>query len=50
VFSGPQASGVRVTERVNDDRMTIRQEWTLPDGGVMVERGEMIRTKKTADK
>jgi hypothetical protein len=42
-FTGPDAAARRVLEKVGDDRLVMTQEWTLPDGTVMVEKGEMTR-------
>jgi len=42
-FTGENASGVRVIERVNHNHMFITQEWNMQDGSVMVETGELKR-------
>lgn len=48
-FSDPNASCVRVTDMVSRDKLIINQEWVLPDGEVMVEKGEMTRIENGED-
>lgn len=38
-----QGTSTRVTEKVSDNRVIITEKYTLPDGGTMVDRIEMIR-------
>ena len=45
-FNSDNASGIRVIERVNQDRMYITQEWNMPDGSVMLETGDLKRVVK----
>jgi hypothetical protein len=36
----------RVTERMSDDRMTVIERTPMPDGSVMEDKGEMVRSKR----
>lgn len=36
----------RITERVSDDKMVVIQRTSMPDGGVMEEKGESLRRKQ----
>ncbi len=47
-FSGEGTSGVRVIERINQNQMFITQEWSMPNGSVMVETGELKRVALSA--
>lgn len=44
--SGQEASSVRITEKVSDDKLIITEKYTLPDGSTMEDKGEMTRRKK----
>ncbi|HUW18356.1 MAG TPA: hypothetical protein VMW16_03560 [Sedimentisphaerales bacterium] len=44
------ASSIRITERVSDDKLIITEKYTLPDGSVMEDRGQMTRKKITTEK
>jgi hypothetical protein len=44
------ASSVRITERVSDDKLIITEKYTLPDGSIMEDKGEMTRKKITTEK
>jgi len=37
----------RITEKVSNDKMAVVERTPMPDGGVMEDRGEMIRCKNT---
>jgi hypothetical protein len=36
----------RITERVSDDKMAVIERTPMPDGSIMEDKGEMIRSKK----
>ncbi|HXK37035.1 MAG TPA: hypothetical protein VJ553_05645 [Candidatus Paceibacterota bacterium] len=40
-----QGTSVRTTERISDDRYTVTEKYTLPDGGTMEDRVQMVRVK-----
>jgi hypothetical protein len=38
-------TSVRTTEKISDDKLTITEKYTLPDGGTMEDRVQMIRKR-----
>jgi hypothetical protein len=42
---GQGAVSTRITEKVSDDKFKITEKYTLPDGGTMEDKGQMIRKK-----
>lgn len=42
--------GVRITERINENKFKVTEKWTMPDGNVMESRSEMTRAKATSSK
>ena len=47
---GEGATSIHVIEKISDNKFTINHKYTLPDGNKMVDRGQMTRRKKTAEK
>lgn len=47
---GQGASSVRITEKVSDDKFIITEKYTMQDGSIMEDKGEMIRKKGTTKK
>jgi hypothetical protein len=45
-----QGTSVRITEKVSDDKLIITEKYTLPDGSIMEDKGEMTRKKITTEK
>jgi len=45
-----QGTSIRITEKVSDDKLIITEKYTLPDGSIMEDRGEMTRRKITTEK
>jgi hypothetical protein len=45
-----QGTSIRITEKANDDKLIITEKYTLPDGSIMEDKGEMTRKMKTTDK
>jgi len=43
-----QGTSVRITEKVSDDKIIITEKYTLPNGGIMEDRGQMTRKKIAA--
>jgi hypothetical protein len=43
--SGQRASSIRITEKVSDDKLIITEKYTLPDGSIMEDKGEMTRKR-----
>ncbi|MHC4575381.1 MAG: hypothetical protein ACYS76_14835 [Planctomycetota bacterium] len=39
------ASSIRITEKVSDNKLIIIEKYTLPDGSIMEDKGEMTRVK-----
>jgi len=48
VASGKVASSLRIMEKVGDDKIIVTERYTLPNGSIMEDRGEIIRKKETA--
>ncbi len=42
---GQGASSVRITEKVSDDKFIVTEKYTMQDGSIMEDKGEMIRKK-----
>lgn len=45
-----QGTSIRITEKASDNKFTITEKYTLPDGSIMEDRGEMTRRKITTEK
>jgi hypothetical protein len=45
-----QGTSIRITEKVSDNKLIITEKYTLPDGSIMEDRGEMTRRKITTEK
>lgn len=43
--AGGQGTSVRRTERISEDKFVVTEKYTLPDGGTMEDRAQMVRTK-----
>ena len=43
--AGGQGTSVRTTERISQDKFIVTEKYTLPDGGTMEDRAQMVRTK-----
>jgi hypothetical protein len=43
--AGGQGTSVRTTERVSQDKFIVTEKYTLPDGGTMEDRAQMVRRK-----
>jgi hypothetical protein len=43
--AGGQGTSVRTTERVSEDKFIVTEKYTLPDGGTMEDRAQMVRKK-----
>jgi hypothetical protein len=43
--AGGQGTSIRTTERISQDKFTVTEKYTLPDGGTMEDRAQMVRTK-----
>ncbi len=43
--AGGQGTSVRTTERISRDKFMVTEKYTLPDGGTMEDRAQMVRTK-----
>ncbi len=43
--AGGQGTSVRTTERIDQDRFIVTEKYTLPDGGIMEDRAQMVRMK-----
>jgi len=43
--AGGQGTSVRTTERVSEDKFVVTEKYTLPDGGTMEDRAQMVRKK-----
>jgi hypothetical protein len=43
--AGGQGTSVRTTERVSEDKLVVTEKYTLPDGGTMEDRAQMVRKK-----
>ena len=48
--AGQRALSIRITEKAGDNRIIITEKYTLPDGTIMEDKGEMIRKKVTGEK
>jgi len=48
--TGKGASSIRITEKVSDNKITVTEKYTLPDGSIMEDKGEMTRRKITTEK
>jgi len=48
--TGQGASSIRITEKVSDNKIIVTEKYTLPDGSIMEDKGEMTRVKETAEK
>jgi hypothetical protein len=44
-FGNGQGTSIRITEKVSDDKLIITEKYTLPDGSIMEDKGQMIRKK-----
>jgi hypothetical protein len=42
---GQGASSIRITEKVSDDKFIVTEKYTMQDGSIMEDKGEMIRKK-----
>jgi len=42
---GGQGTSVRTTEKVGEDRLTVTEKYTLPDGTIMEDRVQMMRKR-----
>jgi hypothetical protein len=42
---GGQGTSIRTTERISQDKFVATEKYTLPDGGTMEDRAQMVRTK-----
>jgi hypothetical protein len=40
---GGQGTSIRTTERISQDKFIVTEKYTLPDGGTMEDRAQMIR-------
>jgi hypothetical protein len=43
--AGGQGTSIRTTERISEDKFIVTEKYTLPDGGTMEDRVQMVRTK-----
>ena len=43
--AGGQGTSVRTTEKVSEDKFVVTEKYTLPDGGTMEDRAQMVRKK-----
>jgi hypothetical protein len=43
--AGGQGTSIRTTERISRDKFVVTEKYTLPDGGTMEDRAQMVRTK-----
>ena len=43
--AGGQGTSIRTTERISNDRFVVTEKYTLPDGGTMEDRAQMVRVK-----
>jgi hypothetical protein len=41
-----QGTSTRVTEKISDDKFICTEKYTMPDGSIMEDKGEMYRIKK----
>jgi hypothetical protein len=39
-------TSVRITEKISDDKFISTEKYRMPDGGIMEDKAEMIRSKK----
>jgi hypothetical protein len=45
-----QGTSIRITEKAGDNKFTITEKYTLPDGSIMEDKREMTRKKITTEK
>jgi hypothetical protein len=45
-----QGTSIRITEKASDNKLIITEKYTLPDGSIMEDRGEMTRRKIATEK
>lgn len=45
-WEGKMGKGMRVTELVGDNKFTVTEKWTMPDGSTMESKSEMMRVEK----
>ena len=45
-----QGTSIRIIERVSDDKLIVTERYTLPDGSIMEDKGEMTRKKITTQR
>ncbi len=43
--AGGQGTSIRTTERISQDEFLVTEKYTLPDGGTMEDRAQMVRVK-----
>jgi hypothetical protein len=43
--AGGQGTSIRTTERISRDKFVVTEKYTLPDGGTMEDRTQMVRAK-----
>ncbi len=43
--AGGQGTSIRTTERISQDKFIVTEKYTLPGGGTMEDRAQMVRTK-----
>ena len=43
-----QGTSIGITEKVDNDKLIFTEKYTLPDGSIMEDKGQMTRCKKTA--
>jgi hypothetical protein len=44
-----QGTSTRITEKVSDNKLIMTEKYTLPDGSIMEDKGEMTRKKLTTE-
>jgi len=45
-----QGTSIRITEKVSDNKLIITEKYTLPDGSIMEDKGEMTRKNISTEK
>jgi len=45
-----QGTSIRTTEKVSDNKLIITEKYTLPDGSIMEDKGEMTRKNISTEK
>ena len=45
-----QGTSIRITEKINDNKLIVTEKYTLPDGSIMEDKGEMTRKNISTEK